>query len=275
MSIWRDLSQELFGCHLAIWIMPTGECFVISYHFCMHVNLIKFLTTEFWYFSARSDFAVSGRPHSFALPSVYRSLLDPFYRRGQIKKRKFCLFVCLFVSHHFFLSLSIKYFDGLYHENHTFSESIWHLPPVLPCSDRPPPRIDHTGRRSIKIPNRLWYGKWAGLMSTLRTYICWNISSGSFLRKIIFFHLPNGSQKCILKWSYCPEMLAPFLKLILKSTSFSISYHLDQPLPSSRPPYNVENRVSINQSYVYSINHIWFFQGIKALSSHTIKYTYE
>ena len=120
---------------------------------------------------------------------------------------------------------------------------MWHLPPVLPCSDRPPPRIDHTGRRSIKIPNRLWYGKWAGLMSTLRTYICWNISSGSFLRKIIFFHLPNGSQKCISKWSYCPEMLAPFLKLILKSTSFSISYHLDQPLPSSRPRYNVENRV--------------------------------
>ena len=38
-------------------------------------------------------------------------------------------------------------------------------------------------------------------------------------------------------------MLAPFLKLILKSTSFSISYHLDQPLPSSRPRYNVENRV--------------------------------
>ena len=25
----------------------------------------------------------------------------------------------------------------------------------------------------------------------------------------IFFE--NGSQKCILKWSYCPEMLAPFL----------------------------------------------------------------
>ena len=77
MSIWRDLSQELFGCRLAIWIMPTGECFVISNHFCMHVNLIKFLTTQFWYFSARSDFAVSGRPHSFALPSIYRSLLDP------------------------------------------------------------------------------------------------------------------------------------------------------------------------------------------------------
>ena len=38
-------------------------------------------------------------------------------------------------------------------------------------------------------------------------------------------------------------MLAPFLKLIFKTTSFSISYHLDQPLPSSRPPFNVENRV--------------------------------
>ena len=78
---------------------------------------------------------------------------------------------------------------------------------------------------------------------TENIYFFWNISSGSFLRKIIFFHLPNGSQKCILKWSYCPEMLAPFLTLIFKTTSFSISYHLDQPLPSSRPPHNVENRV--------------------------------
>ena len=63
-------------------------------------------------------------------------LLDPFYRRDRVYKRKFCLSVCGFVRHP---SSNIQWFDDLDHANHIFSESSSCWQPVPPCSDPVPP----------------------------------------------------------------------------------------------------------------------------------------
>ena len=65
-----------------------------------------------------------------------RFLLDPFYRRGRVYKRKFCLSVCLSICpSSLFPSSNIQWFDGLDHANHIFSESSSCWQPVPPCSD--------------------------------------------------------------------------------------------------------------------------------------------
>ena len=63
-------------------------------------------------------------------------LLDPFYRRGRVYKRKFCLSVCLWICpSSLFPSSNIQWFDDLDHANHIFSESSSCWQAVPPCSD--------------------------------------------------------------------------------------------------------------------------------------------
>ena len=52
------------------------------------------------------------------------------------------------------------------------------------------------------------------------------------------FWVTTVIRKYLLKLSYRPEILAPWLKSNFQTTLFSNFYHFDQPLPSWQPLYN-------------------------------------
>ena len=99
----------------------------------------------------------------FAILCANLFLLDPFYRRGRVYKRKFCLCVCLSVClwicpSSLFPSSNIQWFDDLDHANHIFSESSSCWQPILPCSDPVPPSNNQYRPLLTQYPMIWWFG---------------------------------------------------------------------------------------------------------------------